>query len=274
MPPRWRRECRGLTVLVAIAVAGCAPPRVDSASDEAFEASLAEVRESLTDDRREAFDHAILTIGAESVTLNETASEPGGTVDVAVGLKAALSGKTADEILAAAAGLRAEQNARTRLELQREIATLVAKQQSAFAARQALEKFETLRPRLVRTAGQQAAGRFLLVDVRNGTPHPVSAAYLEAVAQVPGGGASAIRTELHFVAERPLGPGESGSWRLVPDAGAARALAAIRADALVRVTATRLDGAGGEVLLDARIYTEDDASRLVSLQYQLTILTR
>jgi hypothetical protein len=45
------------------------------------------------------------------------------------------------------------------------------------------------------------------------------------------------------------------------------------AGSVLRVAAVRLEGPDGEVLLDAREYTEDDAARLVSLQYQLAALS-
>jgi type IV pilus biogenesis protein CpaD/CtpE len=242
----------GVRVVLLVAMAaGCAPPRVDTVTDDSFTASLARVRRSVPRDRRAAFDQAVLTIGAQSVTLRPA---------------------TAEEILAEAARLEAERNKQARIALQREIAALVAEQQAAFAARQELKKFEIVRARLVPVGVQGGPQRSLHVEVRNGTAHPVLRAHLEAIVERPGRAAPVLREELTFAMSRPLAPGESASLRLVPDAQAAWSAVDIPPDVHVRVAATRLDGVDGQVLFDAREYTEDDAARLVSLQYQLTML--
>jgi hypothetical protein len=263
----------GVRVVLLVAMAaGCAPPRVDTVTDDSFTASLARVRRSVPRDRRAAFDQAVLTIGAQSVTLRPATLEGSAGESIAAGLKASLSGKTAEEILAEAARLEAERNKQARIALQREIAALVAEQQAAFAARQELKKFEIVRARLVPVGVQGGPQRSLHVEVRNGTAHPVLRAHLEAIVERPGRAAPVLREELTFAMSRPLAPGESASLRLVPDAQAAWSAVDIPPDVHVRVAATRLDGVDGQVLFDAREYTEDDAARLVSLQYQLTML--
>jgi hypothetical protein len=264
------RPCVFVGVL-AVAIAGCAPPRVDSATDDSFSASLDRVRRFLPADQRPVFDQAVTTISAHRVTPELVASGVATTESVAAGAKAALHGKAADEILAEAARLEAEQAAQARRQVEKEIAALVAEQESAFAAREALKAFEILQARLLPSGDATRARRWQIrLVARNGTAHAVSRVFVEATVERPGRAGPWLREELTHAIPGQLGPGASGAWVLTPGSWAA---VEIPQDARLGVTVTRLDGAEGEPFLDAREYTETDAARLITLQHQLTALT-
>jgi hypothetical protein len=267
--PRWRPDRPGLAAIAAVAVIGCSPPRIDPSTDETFEASMVRVRGSVSAGQRGRFDQAVLALGAEQVTL-ETVAQDVAPNAVSTRLKAALAGKTAEQIIAEAARLQAARDVRARADLQAEIAVLVSRQQRAFAAREALKQFEVGPARIAPGDGRPGSGPMVHLDVRNGTGRAVSRAYFEVVADGTSA-APAARGELAFTARRPLEAGESAVWLVNP---ASRDVwSTMSAGSALRVAAVRLEGPDGEVLLDAREYTEDDAARLVSLQYQLAMLT-
>src|SRR5690606_1341246 len=98
--------------------------------------------------------------------------------------RAVLHGLTAEEIVAAAAQLESEQAARARADMraaiQAEIASLVQKQERAFAAREALASVQVTSVRLPSPRGSAENGQTgASIEVTNGTVHRVSRIYVE-----------------------------------------------------------------------------------------------
>ena len=63
-----RRMSRLTPIIALAALAACAPPKIDSSSDESFESSMEKVRASLPEDRRGEFDAAVLAVAFHEMT--------------------------------------------------------------------------------------------------------------------------------------------------------------------------------------------------------------
>jgi hypothetical protein len=103
---------RGIWFLVAgfCLLGGCVAERVDGSSQRRMEETLEGMRLALPDDRKGVFDQAILEFGISTIAKDAGKIEfiftnPLKRVD---DLRSALDGKTADEIIKEAEGLRAK----------------------------------------------------------------------------------------------------------------------------------------------------------------------
>lgn len=176
-------------ILILALLVGCGQPRVDTSTDEAMEASLKEVRESLPENQRAEFDSALQTLAMSRVDFAELLST-GKAPDAeaaARDLKSTLHGKTAGEIVAAADRVIAAQKAKERELALKEIQELLRERNAARAALSELRKFEVLRSRFYKERDYfgMAEPRILL-RVRNGTKHAISRAYFKGRITSPG----------------------------------------------------------------------------------------
>jgi hypothetical protein len=265
-----------LTVVVAISVffvagAGCSPPRVDVSSEDTYTASLRRVRDSVAEDRQPEFDQAVLTLTSQGIDLDRIAASAPGTDTMAAEMRAPLGGRTADEILQEAARLRAATAAAARKLIEAEIGELVAKQEAAFAARRQLAQIEILQTNLVpgRERGR-LPGQPILIRVRNGTAHRIGRLHLDVVGERPESSMRSPRQAVIVPFADGLNPGDVKSVTVRIEGSDGAETNAASAAAALNITAMRIDGMNGEVLLDAGNYTEDDAARLIALQMQLT----
>jgi hypothetical protein len=97
------RFLRGAVFAVAFAALSCSPPRIDGGDPERTRTTIAEARRSLSSERQPLFDRALkdLMYHADPLPL---LSNPA--------VRAAINGKTAEEVIKAADDLRREENAR------------------------------------------------------------------------------------------------------------------------------------------------------------------
>lgn len=92
-------------MVLALSCAG-GPPRIDASSSESTQASIERVQSALPAEEREAFSVALATVIAHA--LGGGYRDVGDTPEGRARVRAALSGKTADEIVAAAEQIRGE----------------------------------------------------------------------------------------------------------------------------------------------------------------------
>jgi len=106
-------------LLIVFGTFAWSSPRIDTSSDDKMKSSIERVRSSLPEDRRAKFDEAIATVGMSNLNFaNAMADAMSGKKPSADGLlgdvKAALNGKTGEEIIAAADKIIAERKAKER----------------------------------------------------------------------------------------------------------------------------------------------------------------
>jgi hypothetical protein len=101
-----------LLCLAALALGCGGPPRIDTSSEQSAAASLKQLRESLPERMRPAFDEAVRTVvlsrfGEDAVGVTEAGPEAFGAA-----VLEPLNGMTADEVLTEAQRIIADREAR------------------------------------------------------------------------------------------------------------------------------------------------------------------
>lgn len=101
-----------LSLLCALALAGCAKQTIDGSSEEAFRASIARMAKELPADKRDQFQKSVGLVTVKNMDLpalfNGLKDGKQPDKDYAKGGRAALDGKNVDEVIAMAAAIRAE----------------------------------------------------------------------------------------------------------------------------------------------------------------------
>lgn len=268
-----------LFLILAVALAACTPT-IDASDDEAFEASVEKVRDSLDSADQDSFDEALEILVFS--TIGEAFLNPDATGDeLADQLLASLDGKTGREVIEEAQRVQQEvareeaRREQERIERERrqalaEIEELEERQAAAEEARQQLENFEVRRSRfeLIRER-YMGASPSIKLEVYNGTEHAVSRAYFEGTLATPGRSVPWLQETFNYNISGGLEPGESAEWDLRPNRFSDWGNVEDREDMVFTVVTTRLDGPDGEPLFRDN-FTERDERRLATLREEYT----
>jgi hypothetical protein len=261
-----------IVMLVMLSAAACGAPRIDTSSDEKMTASMERVRASLPPDRRARFDGAIAIVGMSNIDLaSAMADAMAGKTPSAERMlgdtKAALNGKTADEIIAAADTIMAQRKAKERAEAIKEIEELIKERDAAKLAAAELAKFEILRARFSQRKDYLGMKQPQIeLRVRNGTAKAISHAYFVGTLSSPGREVPWLKKDFNYSISGGIEPGEETTWQISPNSFSAWGVVDAPNDAGLQVTVTQLDGPDGKPLFSTQLFTEQDAARLASLQ--------
>lgn len=264
-----------LIIAIAFLVFGCTP-KIDASSEDALEASIEKVRDSLDHDEQTAFDKALEVLAFSSI--GEAFFNPDASgEELARAFMTTMDGKTAAEIIAEAERVKErvareearreqERKERQRQQALAEIEELQERQTAADLARQDLEKFEIRRSRF-QMIPQRYGGPVPAIDleVYNGADHPVSRAYFEGTLATPGRSIPWLEESFNYEIRGGLEPGESAEWSLRPNQFSEWGRVEDRDDMVFTVVPVRLDGPDGEPLFKID-FTERDARRLATLR--------
>jgi hypothetical protein len=252
-------------VLVAIAVVACSKPRIDATSDETLEKSMGRVRTSVPEAKRDQLGKDIMLLAFQN--------QAGGLLGLAAMAKSdhpaaslmkPLHGKTADEIMAAAARVRSEQEAKERAQAFAEIKELEEKKAGADKARTALRAFEVLSSRYTKRSNGFMEEVRLVLTVKNGTPSPISRAYFVGTLSSPGRAVPWLQKDFNYDIPGGLEPGEGATWSLNPGMFEGWEVDAAK-DAVFTVEVVRLDGPDHKPVYDAA-WSKEEEDRLEGLR--------
>lgn len=250
-------------VLLALVLAGCADPKIDSSSEEAMQESVARVRKSLPEDQRAAFDEALTVVGIGGMGLESLQLGPEGILAQA---RTNLEGKTAQEILSQAAAIRAAREAKEREQALAEISELRAKRDAAAKAAEALKAFRVERSRLYKREQPYGLPEPVIeLTVVNGTTKAISRAFFLGTVASPGRAVPWIKDDFNYSIAGGIEPGERASWSLGPNMFSKWGTD-VPADAVLTLEVTRLDGADGEPIWDSDGLSEIEVKRLAELE--------
>lgn len=257
-----------LFALVLGIIAGCSKPTIDASTDESMKASSQKVRESLPEARRAEFDEAIQLLAFSQIDMKDLFSEGAvGAGGIEGKMRSAFDGKTADQVIAEAARIKAERQAREREQALDEIKELEAKRQAATLAREELKKFEVLRSRFYKRERQYMGEQPIIeLSIKNGTSSPVSRAYFEGTIASPGRSVPWLQDTFNYSISGGLEPGENAEWSLAPNQFSDWGKVDAPADAIFTVTVEKLDGPDGETLYSTRDFGERESKRLAELK--------
>ena len=258
---------------VALVVSGCSKPTIDTSSDETMKASAQKVRESLPESKRAEFDEAIQILAFSQLDMSTImAGGASGAAAIEAKVKGTLSGKNAEEIIAQAAQVKAERQAREREQALNEIKELEKKRLEAEQSREELKKFEVVRSRFY-VQERQYVGKQPIIEltVKNGTASPVSRAYFNGVISSPNRSVPWHKDDFNYGIKGGLEPGEEASWSLAPNMFSDWGKVDAPSDAIFTVTVEKLDGPDGETLFSAKGFDEGDAKRLAELKSKFSV---
>lgn len=260
--------------LILASLIACAEPRIDASSDEAMQASIVEVRNSLPGEERARFDEALQVLAFSGVTLENLVAEglaPGAS-NVESRLKGSLNGKSATDVIAAADSIQQEREAREREQALQEIGELEVKQLDAEKDRQELAKFEVVRSRFSKRENLLGMAEPLIeLTVRNGTPEAISRAYFVGTLASPGRSVPWLRESFSYQIAGGIEPSEQARWRLAPNMFSDWGKVNVPKDAILTVEVVRLDGPEGETLYSSDVFDEDAAARLAELKAKFPV---
>lgn len=255
-----------LLLLLVLSVPACAP-RIDGSSEEAFQSSLAEVRESLNGDDRERFAEALTALAFEEAGLEGLLALGPDAMTREMRLK--LDGKTGGEILVEAEEIIAERKRREREQALAEIVELEEKKRAAERAGVELRRFVVVRSRFYKQPQRFGSPEPRIeLTVRNDTDHAVSRAYFTGTIASPNRSVPWLKDDFNYPIPGGIEPGEELSWTLAPNTFSDWGRVDAPPDAVLTVEVVRLDGPDGEPLFDAQGLSEYEETRLQSLKDQ------
>ncbi|QLR43072.1 hypothetical protein HV346_10465 [Enterobacter sp. RHBSTW-00994] len=263
----------GLVLLLS----GCDKPKVDTSTDESMKTSLQKVKESLPEDKRQAFSDAATTIMMSNVDMKAVmAGAFSGNGDAiataqAEKVKAALNGKTGEEIISEAKAIQAERAKKEQQQALQEIAELQQKKTASQTAKASLRNFVVNKSRFFFEKQEFGGPRPVIeLSVENKTTSPVSRAYFKGTIASPGRTIPWLVDTFNYSIPGGLEPGEKANWPLLPNMFSDWGKVQAPEDAVFTVEVVRLDGADGNALFDSGSFSEDDQKRLDMLKSKYT----
>lgn len=262
-----------LVCSLAFLLIGCDQPKVDTSTDESMKASLQKVKESLPEDKRQEFSDATSTILMNSIDMKAMmAGAFSGNGDAvatqqADKAKAALNGKTGEEIISEAKAIQAERAKKEQQQALQEIAELQQKKEASQKAKESLQNFVVTKSRFF--FEEQKYGRpqpVIELSVENKTGNPISRAYFKGTIASPGRSIPWLVETFSYSIPGGLEPGEKADWPLLPNMFSEWGKVEAPADAVFTVEVMRLDGPDDKVLYDSELFGENEQKRLEMLK--------
>lgn len=260
---------RRLALLLACTVllAGCPQgTRIDGSSKDAFKSSQKKMREELPKEKQEELDKALKILAfSDFDSLGDLLKAGQDPEALAERVREKLAGKTADEIIAAAAKVTAEREAKAREGKVKELEKLNEALQSSLKARAGLQKFKVRNVRLSRRKLGFSLQSFANLTVTNGTSTTVSRAYFRAELITPGREVPWVSSEFNYSIPGGLEPGESAEWELtLSDYQGWASAPRDRFDTALLVQCVRLDDPNKKAFLQSE-FDRDDMETLKKL---------
>lgn len=255
------KKILGLAIVVVL-IAGCSDPKIDASSDESMKTSVQKVRKSLPESKRSDFDEAMKVLAFRNIDMKDLFTQGAAGVGNLEG-KESLNGKTGEQVIAEAARIQAERKERERPQALEEIRELETKRAKSESARDELKKFQVIRSRLHLREQKQP---IIVLTVKNGTGQAVSRAYFEATIASPDRSVPWHKGTFNYSISGGLEPGEEATWNFAPNMFSDWGKVDVPRDAVLTVTAEKLDGADGETIYSTREFNERDLERLNELK--------
>lgn len=258
-----------LACTLALLLSGCDKPKVDASTDESMKASIQKVKESLPESQRDEFAEAASMIFMNQIDIKAVmASAFSGNADAVQAqqtenAKAALNGKTGEEIIQEARAIKAERVKKEQQQALQEIEELQKKKLHAQEAKQSLQSFVVNKSRFY-FQNQQFGGPKPVIElsVENKTTTPISRAYFKGTIASPNRSIPWLVDNFNYAIPGGLEPGEKADWSLLPNMFSDWGKVEAPADAVFTVEVVKIDGPDGNALYDAEEFSEDDQKRL------------
>lgn len=252
---------------IALTLTACSK-KIDTSTDETMKSSVEEIKNSLSEEKKEEFTSALQLVMMSNLNLGDVLS---GDTDVDKSLsniKDKLDGKSADDIIQLAEDIRAENERKKKEQAKIEIQELLQKKEKAKKDRIALQKFEVKRSRFYkRKSGTYYVTEEPIIEltVLNGTNHPVSRAYFTGTLTSLDRSIPWIKDDFNYTISGGLEPGEEVTWYLAPNTFSDWGDVDAPKDAILTVETNQIDGPNEETLYSVNAFGEKEQERLKEL---------
>lgn len=256
-------------LFLSFLLAGCDKPKIDSSTDDAMKSSIAKVRESLPENKREEFDNALKIVAFSNINMADLmrASSESDKEDLSKKMREPLSGKTGDEIISYAQQVTAERELKQKEQAIQEIKELEQKKADSEKAKEELKKVQVLSSRFSLEPEEYGKPQPIIrLVVKNNTDKAISRVYFNGVIASDGRSVPWLEKDFNYEIAGGLEPGEEATWALAPNKFSEWGQVDAPADAVFTVTVTRVNGANKEAMFDASGFTELENSRLEDLK--------
>lgn len=252
-----------ILLMVMVLIAGCGEKKVDSTTDEAFTKSMAAIKESLSGERKRAFEESVQAIVISEIgNIFEAVGNPDGMQS---SIKDKLHGMTADEIIAEGNRIIEQRRLKERdqavgevTEVNEEIAELQNRLAKTERDKEQLKTFKVVRSRFYFQESSFMKKAVIELTIKNETKYPVSRAYFLGVLATPGRSVPWVQDSFNYKIPGGLEPGEQATWRLTPNMfGEWSKAPKDRKDMVLTVTVQRIDGADEKAIFDSEFSTRD-----------------
>ncbi|EAA8947755.1 hypothetical protein B6440_24985 [Salmonella enterica] len=255
--------------VLAMVLAGCDQPTIDTTSDVSMKESIAKVRESLPENKKAEFDNAIKVTVFSNIDFADLMKSglSGNKDEINKKILGPLSGKTGDEVISYANQIVADREMKQKEQALQEIKELEERKDEAAKAEEELKKFEIIKSRF--SMEQKDYGRdqpIITLVVKNNTDKPVSRAYFHGVISSKGRAVPWLEKDFNYEISGGIEPGEKTEWNLAPNMFSEWGKVDAPADAIFTVTVMRLDGADKKPIYDATTFSAEDQERLETLK--------
>lgn len=249
-------------LLAALWLHGCGEPRIDSTTNEKFKESVANIRESLPEDKRKEFEGAM--VGLAMNGLGDLFSSAISSDVSASNLRQRIHGKTGEEVIAELRQMQVDKAAKEEGSRKEELETLKAraaelskKITDALSESAGIEQFKVISSLFYFEESGFLKSPVVDVIVKNGTEHPVSAVHFACLVTSPGRAVPWVDAGLNYAIPGGLEPGEQVTLKLSPNMfGEWSKAPQDRKDLELSMKVVKLEGAGGHVIFN----TEPDPS--------------
>lgn len=271
---------RSLLVLLALALAGCGPKRIDGTSEATYKKSLEAMSKSLTAEEQKILGESVMAVALNGANFFEIGAAPALFEQRA---RAELNGKTFAEIVAKAKEIEATRaaaeaaekaaqekreaaaKAERKKQIEIELAELTAEKAKAAADVDSLKKFVVERSRFYFADAGYRQEAIIELTVKNGLLAPVSRAYFKGKLTSPGRAVPWVEDDFNYTIRGGLEPGETVTWKLSPNMFSDWGKSPKdRNDLVLTVEVVQVDGANGKALYDSE-FPEHKQKRLDSL---------
>lgn len=256
-------------IMLSCLLAACDKPKIDSSTDDAMKSSIAKVRESLPENKRDEFDSALKVVAFSNINMADLmrASSDTDKEDISKKMRAPLAGKTGEEVISYAQQVTAERELKQKEQAIQEIKELEQKKADSEKAKEELKKFQVLSSRFALEPEEYGQPQPVIrLVVKNNTDKAISRVFFLGVIASDGRSVPWLEKEFNYEISGGLEPNEEATWALAPNKFSEWGKVDAPADAIFTVTVTRINGADKEPLFDASGFTEQDSARLEDLK--------
>ena len=248
-----------LLIAISIFLIGC-EKKIDTTSDESSKDSIQKAKASLSAEKQKEFEDALKIIAYSKFNFKDNLSMKDD-------IKLALNGKTAEQVIVQAEAIKAEKEAKQKVQALEEIKELEIKQSNSIKSAEELKKIEVYRSIFSQIPQKYGDPKPLIeLTLQNGLKQAISRIYFVGTVESKGRTIAWIKEDFNYEISGGLEPNETAVWNLAPNQFSKWGRTQVPSDAIFTVDVIKVDGADGKTLYSIKELNDKDLERLNELK--------